>query len=1045
MPELKALYLARDLSQLNQETVLSPALMKSKAQSLLNSMSRLSRECERFEAQGDQEQAYVLAMRAFQLITLIRQKPDYVKDKKYFDGMIGPTTTHKLILKCESLSQALKERYEKRKAQTRLPDPGPQIQPSVDQDPDPPPPTAHPDPGPASHHRPSIEAKALKRLMDQRSTAFLLLDVRPRADFEATHIKHPYVLNVPGEVLVPGVTARHVERGLRVQDRLDWPKRLSVDRLILLDWQSSQIEANSPLQYLRDAMMQWDETNHRYKCAEPWILVGGHEAFALHYPMAVSNPKLARAPKPAQRPTLAGLGDLSSLEYPDLDQGFIQTPSPERTPSLMSSASSTILASGAVTVTQSLGPTPVIPDRQAKPKAVHFQPPSQIESLPNSSTSSVSSLDKGFLISDVSSSQPPLIPSRALKAKVLIAQSDPRRTMQDVLEAEQDLVEDSIQIEKKSLALEKDWELLRLRREREHDDVMRSELLKKEEALLEQLEKVHLESDEREQENRELREQLKDMKDQMDRQVQKSQAFDREMAEQRQREQIRAREREQTEIKRELEKKRQERRAAEERHIHQEKEELERRAREAAAKRKEVERELEARRLLQQQQQQQQQRRQLELQKQKQKQQEQSQSPQRSMPKSDTYKMPLKDDSESSFGSLNRSHSSPNIAQLLADEEEEGRSFDFPRPKIDRLAKPGMSSSFGGARNFQPVWKSNQEKGLTGLKNLGNTCYMNSVLQCMSNFPILAQFFMESNFQKQINKKSRTRGEFAVEFSELLRQLWSGQCKSISPKDLKRTFGKHVESFQGTKQQDAHEFLTKLVESLHDDLNEIQVNMKLPEIDYDQMGEISGARKAWELAKKIDKSFIHELFYGQMKSSLKCLSCGFESPKYETFFQLSLNLPLDSSKCTVRDCLERYLEPESVEWACPKCKRSGMNHKKLDIIKFPLILIIHLSRFFHDEYGFSGKKQNRVEFEINGFSVGQYARACGGKENRYMDYQLQGVCNHFGTLEGGHYTAYCFSQAYNSWFKYDDHEVTSMSVSNVKSPAAYMLFYAANI
>lgn len=1017
MPELKALYLARDLSELNRQTELKPQLIQSKAQFLLNSLTRLTKECDRCEALGDQEQAYILAMRAFQIISHIRTKPDYRKDKKYFDGMIGVNTIEKLLLKCENLSQALTERYQKRKEQTRLADPGPVIQePESKVIPE-----KDPDPRPTRASG-TLTAKELKKLMDQKSTAFLLLDARPRADFEATRIKHPYVLNVPGEILVPGVTAKHVERGLRVEDRFEWPRRLSVDRLILLDWQSTSIEPNTPLRHLRDAMMLWDEGSNRYKCSQPWLLIGGHEDFALHYPMEVTNPKQARAPKTQQRPTLAGLADLSSLVYPDLDQGFIQTPSPERTPSSSSikSASSTILASGAVAVHRNPVPGPVIPDRQAKPKVVQFQPSHVESTLPDSSTVSVSSLDKGFL--EPNESKPP-IPDRSLKAKVLIAQPEPGRTIKDVLDAEQDLVEDSIQIEKKSLALEKDWELLRLRRERENDDVMRSELLKKEEALLEQLEKVHLESDEREKENRELREQLKDMKNQMERQTQKSQALDREIAEQRQREEIRAREREQTELKRELEKKRRERRAAEERQLQQEKLEMERRAREAAAKRREVERELEAKQLLQQ------------------KQKEQK----RDEPKSNTYRMPLKDDSESSFGSLNRSHSSPNIAQLLADEEEESRSFDFPRPKIDRLAKPGARSSFGGARNFQPIWKSNQEKGLTGLKNLGNTCYMNSVLQCMSNFPILAQFFMESNFQKQINKKSRTRGEFAIEFSELLRQLWSGQCKSISPKDLKRTFGKYVESFQGTKQQDAHEFLTKLVESLHDDLNEIQVNLKLPEIDYDQMGEVAGARKAWDLAKKIDKSFIHELFYGQMKSSLKCLSCGFESPKYETFFQLSLNLPLDSSKCTVRECLERYLEPESVEWACPKCKRSGMNHKKLDIIKFPLILIIHLSRFYHDEYGFSGKKQNRVEFEINGFSVGQYARACGGKENRYMDYQLQGVCNHFGTLEGGHYTAYCFSQAYNSWFKYDDHEVTSMSVSNVKSPAAYMLFYAANI
>jgi ubiquitin carboxyl-terminal hydrolase 8 len=60
---------------------------------------------------------------------------------------------------------------------------------------------------------------------------------------------------------------------------------------------------------------------------------------------------------------------------------------------------------------------------------------------------------------------------------------------------------------------------------------------------------------------------------------------------------------------------------------------------------------------------------------------------------------------------------------------------------------------------------------------------------------------------------------------------------------------------------------------------------------------------------------------------------------------------------------------------------------------------------------------------------------------RYHTYKLYGVSNHYGTMEGGHYTAYCKNTAYSKWYKFDDHEVNEISSSDVSSGAAYILFY----
>lgn len=87
--------------------------------------------------------------------------------------------------------------------------------------------------------------------------------------------------------------------------------------------------------------------------------------------------------------------------------------------------------------------------------------------------------------------------------------------------------------------------------------------------------------------------------------------------------------------------------------------------------------------------------------------------------------------------------------------------------------------------------------------------------------------------------------------------------------------------------------------------------------------------------------------------------------------------------------------------------------------------------------------QNFIDFKLTGMNFGKHATACGGKMNRYTNYNLFAVCNHFGSMEGGHYTAYCLSERYMKWFKYDDHEVTEMEPRDVVTPAAYVLFFSA--
>lgn len=94
------------------------------------------------------------------------------------------------------------------------------------------------------------------------------------------------------------------------------------------------------------------------------------------------------------------------------------------------------------------------------------------------------------------------------------------------------------------------------------------------------------------------------------------------------------------------------------------------------------------------------------------------------------------------------------------------------------------------------------------------------------------------------------------------------------------------------------------------------------------------------------QSIIHKLFFGQIRSTLKCKTCGYESATYEGFSHLSLELRQDNRSCSIYDCLDLYFNGETIEgWTCPECKQTRDAIKKLDISKLPPVIVIHLKRF----------------------------------------------------------------------------------------------------
>ncbi|MCJ8733015.1 hypothetical protein PDJAM_G00217970 [Pangasius djambal] len=398
---------------------------------------------------------------------------------------------------------------------------------------------------------------------------------------------------------------------------------------------------------------------------------------------------------------------------------------------------------------------------------------------------------------------------------------------------------------------------------------------------------------------------------------------------------------------------------------------------------------------------------------------------------------------------LKRSYSSPDITQDL---NAEGARKPTHTPTVNRDTKPVTATSYAKAEIARPsaakIRTMNPIFGglgpcLTGLRNLGNTCYMNSVLQCLCNTPFMASYFNTNRYQEDINRSNILghKGEVAEEFGAIMKAVWSGQFKYISPRDFKITIGKINDQFSGYEQQDSQELLLFLMDGLHEDLNKADNRKRWKDEACDTMDDVSVADWAWQKHKLLNESIIVSLFQGQFKSTLQCLTCHHRSRTFETFMYLSL--PLASSyKCSLQECLKLFSKEEKLtdnnKVFCPHCKAQREFTKKLEIWKVPPILLVHLKRFWY-EGRWKQKLQTSVDFPLENLDLSQYVI---GPKSNLKRYNLYAVSNHYGGLDGGHYTAYCRNAARQNWFKFDDHEVSEISTSSVKSSAAYIFFYS---
>uniref|UniRef100_A0A8D3CSG9 Ubiquitin carboxyl-terminal hydrolase 8 n=1 Tax=Scophthalmus maximus TaxID=52904 RepID=A0A8D3CSG9_SCOMX len=1050
---VKELYLSSSLGDLNKKAEIRPD--KTSTRSYVQSACKIFKAAEEFRLDRDEEKAYVLYMKYLTVYEIIKKRPDFKEQPDYFMTILGPNSFKKAIVEAEKLSDSLKLRYEEVEVRKKLEEKdrqeekkrreeitekdGGRVSPKVSST------TNMKDSKKVETSTASpaggITAEKLFHMMKDQTITIIVMDARSHRSFEESHIQVPAqtCISVPEEAISPGITVNQIEIKLPEVSKEQWKRRGVVDYIVLLDWFSSvtDLALGTTLQSLKDAVFKWDSIT--ILRSEPLVLEGGYENWLLFYPMYTTNAKV----RPPRQNIISTLPQLN-FSYPSLIEPRPPTPTqqePEVTPKPQETLDP-VLANGLTPADPPTSETSMVTDSlQEDTVDLPFdrakKPSIRVSDEPKPSQNG-SAKDSNPFVPD-RTAKPSFVPNTSL------SKEEQSRIHSEAVRREK---------EQKEKEKKEDEEL-------KHQDKKKLERQKAEEV--------------EDKENRPSEEKRRRGKEQSSDAPSKSMSLDSPAPNPNHivseiKVSTYPNHRDNIIILLSLEvfsfhfrlislsgsptcsllsgsfftfREPLTRARSEEmgrsvpglpdgwmkfldtvtgtyRYYHSPTNRVHLYPPEVPV----------------------------------------PQTPPSTPP---TVKQkpsrPAEPDAnceqEREQSKLKRSYSSPDISQDLREEAQKKAAAPTTAaviPTINRETKPANAKVYSKVENVRPsaakIRNLNPTFGglgqsLTGLRNLGNTCYMNSILQCLCNTPAMAEYFNNNCYMADINRYNILghKGEVAEEFGVIMKALWAGLYKFISPRDFKVTIGKINEQFAGYDQQDSQELLLFLMDGLHEDLNKADNRKRYKEEENDHLDDPMAADLAWSKHKLLNESIIVALFQGQFKSTVQCLTCHRKSRTFETFMYLSLPLA-STSKCSLQDCLRLFSKEEKLtdnnKVFCRHCKAHRDSTKKLEIWKVPPILLVHLKRFSY-EGRWKQKLQTTVDFPLDSLDLAQYV--IGPKQNQKR-YGLYGVSNHYGGLDGGHYTAYCKNALKQRWYKFDDHEVSEISTSSVKSSAAYILFYS---
>ncbi|CAF1080900.1 unnamed protein product [Adineta ricciae] len=366
--------------------------------------------------------------------------------------------------------------------------------------------------------------------------------------------------------------------------------------------------------------------------------------------------------------------------------------------------------------------------------------------------------------------------------------------------------------------------------------------------------------------------------------------------------------------------------------------------------------------------------------------------------------------------------------------EEENRlpsELSFNHDYIATCAAPdSLEIKSTASHNAQPSncsAKNHALYPLPGLINFGNTCFMNSALQCLNHIKPFFDYF-HSDVVKTLLYEIKNSEEAKWKLTQLYQELIDSFCSPlggpVAPRELHFKFGQIAPHFYNYYQHDAIEFLNILLDTLHEGL--MQITQK-------------------------DDTIISELFHAQITTEITCRCCRKPANTDDSFSFLPLPVPEQhkdrtsqhTSEYKLDDCFRLFFQSENIgdhgKWYCEHCKELTDANKTLALKKLPPVLIIQFKRFNYNLRSHA-KNNTLIAYDLDNFDVNEYVDS--QYRNNRTRYNLIAVVNHQGNLLGGHFVTYAKLPRTSEWYEYNDDQVIKADKSiHENNSRAYILLY----